>query len=606
MQITDTMHLTLSRSKQLILLDAPVLVLRHKSSSLEPPNYRASEVLTESSVYSRPSHDISYYDNPTAPSPFAYEEISPPSSPEPEHQLAPGSNQPRRFRSMRDVSPMDENRGRGATPPLGSNIPVLRKAPPALQTGETQPTQKFWGGKVAPDSKVRWDEYSGEPTASGGGRTGSVSPNTYAREVASSSRQLMGMGYQVSVSGPKRKETLSDRIGRFGARPPPVETAKHEPWSRASGRSQIAPPLKDDPNAKRLQLPRKTLSPTPDKSNLNALNALRVSVNRGVFGADTGAVAGLESHEDLIKPTVPLKVGPNTPPRQYASPTSPNYAKGLGIQAFPSPITPTQKQRTDSPDTVIHEQGLAKTLPAQQRVPTPPEDNAVRKSNERTPEQKEASNSRFSWTTYNSATTYQHSPPPSPPNLPGQTPPKQRVVTEPISAATAASSILSRRRPVPQADRISDPIPTPKPVTTDSPGTANIMFSPNPTSPISPSSASIYSTNTTKALPLPPSSLTAADHIAVLESAMEDLRIRRSNVYRLLSDLNNAAPPNPLITPFKVARMAEQRKRGFEDELSEIKREEYEVGMKLHRAWKKREREDPNVGSAIWVRRVTS
>jgi hypothetical protein len=53
-------------------------------------------------------------------------------------------------------------------------------------------------------------------------------------------------------------------------------------------------------------------------------------------------------------------------------------------------------------------------------------------------------------------------------------------------------------------------------------------------------------------------------------------------------------------------RVVEQRKRGFEDELSEIKREEYEVGMKLHRAWKKREREDPNVGSAIWVRRVTS
>jgi hypothetical protein len=106
---------------------------------------------------------------------------------------------------------------------------------------------------------------------------------------------------------------------------------------------------------------------------------------------------------------------------------------------------------------------------------------------------------------------------------------------------------------------------------------------------------------------LPPTSLSAADHIAVLESAMEDLRIRRSNVYRLLNDLNNAAPPNPLITDFKRARLVEQRKRAFEDELSEIKREEYDVGMKLHRAWKKRERDDPNqAGSAIWVRRVTS
>jgi hypothetical protein len=88
---------------------------------------------------------------------------------------------------------------------------------------------------------------------------------------------------------------------------------------------------------------------------------------------------------------------------------------------------------------------------------------------------------------------------------------------------------------------------------------------------------------------------------------MEDLRIRRNNVYRLLNDLNNAAPPNPLITDYKRARLAEQRKRTFEDELSDIKRVEHDVGMKLHRAWKKREREDPNQGgSAIWIRRVTS
>jgi hypothetical protein len=131
------------------------------------------------------------------------------------------------------------------------------------------------------------------------------------------------------------------------------------------------------------------------------------------------------------------------------------------------------------------------------------------------------------------------------------------------------------------------------------------MSSPISSSPISPTST--YSTSTEKALPLPPTSLSAASHIAVLESALEDLRIRRNNVYRLLNDLNKAAPPNPLVTDFKRARLVEQRKRSFEDELTEIKREEYDVGIKLHRAWKKREREDPNAaGSAIWVRRVTS
>ncbi|KAF2028017.1 hypothetical protein EK21DRAFT_70707 [Setomelanomma holmii] len=580
-----------------------------------PPNYRVSEVPSATSIYSRPSHDQAYYDNPTASSPSAYEDISPPSSPEPERHLPVTSNQPRRFKSMRDVSPMNENRGKPTNAPRSSNIPVLRKAPAAIHTGESQAPPKFWTAKVEPKSKVRWDEYSGEPTASNAGRTGSVSPNSYARGVANSNK--MSMGYHVSVSGPEKKNvSFSERVGRLSTRLPPVETAKYEPWSRATGRSQIARPLKYQPATKPLQIPRKTLSPTPERPSQHAPSSHGSSPTRGNVGADTGFVAddphNDHMHEDLIKPTPPLKVGRNSPPRGFASPVSPHHPTGLGIQApfpYPSRSTPTQEQQAQSPDTITHEQAFSKEIPAQQRISTPPQDPIANKSVEQTPEKdKQASTSRFSWTTYNSATTYQHSPPPSPPqSLPTTTPLRPRVVTEPISAASAASSILGRRRPVPQADSI----PSRKPLSTDSPGTAKLvsMSSPSPTS-ASPHSASptasTYSTSTTKALPLPPTHLSAADHIAVLESAMEDLRIRRSNVYRLLNDLNTAAPPNPLVTDFKRARLVEARKRSFEDELSEIKREEYEVGMKLHRAWKKREREDPNAGSAIWVRRVTS
>ena len=144
----------------------------------------------------------------------------------------------------------------------------------------------------------------------------------------------------------------------------------------------------------------------------------------------------------------------------------------------------------------------------------------------------------------------------------------------------------------------------------DTPGTAKIQaMHTRSASPPSPSAASTFSTATTgthKALPQPPTTLSAVDHISLLESQQEDLHIRRNNVYRLLSDLNNAAPLNPMLTDFKRARQAEQQKRAFEDELSEIKREEHEIGMKLHRAWKKRELEDPNTGSALWVRRAFS
>ena len=130
------------------------------------------------------------------------------------------------------------------------------------------------------------------------------------------------------------------------------------------------------------------------------------------------------------------------------------------------------------------------------------------------------------------------------------------------------------------------------------------VYARNPTSPYA---SSTFSNSSKKALPHPPSALSAIDHIAYLESQQEDLRIRRNNVYRLLKDLNNAAPTNPLVTDFKKARVAEERKKAFQEELDEIRAEEHDVGLKLHRAWKKRERDDPNSnGSALWVRRVTS
>ncbi len=526
---------------------------------------------TASSIYSQDT--ICYNnDNPAARSPSAYEDISPPSSPEPEQYSS--FNIPRRFRSMRDVSPIDEDRKKDQDGPhSGSHIPVLRRAPSVLRNGDAQAgtKQKFWEGKLAPNAKVKWDEYSGEPNVAG--KAASVDPGSYAKGVPSSDPRPMG--YQVSVSGPEKKNTsFGERVGRLGSKrsPPPVE-----PWSRATGRSEIAPPLKYQPADKPLQIPRKTISPSTDQERSNALAA---AIDSAPKLSDTQPVTTVMApkdprdnqmrYNDGIKPIVPLKVGKNNP-------TSPT---GLGIStSYPSPITPTNRtQLNQSPATVTPvEQTLYPTL----RTATPP-------YNKETPEKdKQAPTSRFSWTTYNSATTYQHSPPPSPPSALSSSQ-RQRVATEPISVA---SSILNRRRPVPHGD--GAPAPNmPK------------YYSPSPKSPYA---SSTFSNSSQKALPLPPTHLSAIDHIAYLESQQEDLRIRRNNVYRLLKDLNNAAPPNPLLTDFKKARVAEQRKKAFEEELDEIRREEHDVGLKLHRAWKKREREDPNSnGSALWVRRVTS
>ncbi|KAJ4323477.1 hypothetical protein N0V94_001806 [Neodidymelliopsis sp. IMI 364377] len=567
--------------------NAPSTQHYHSSSQ----DSRTSHVPTVSSVYSRPSNDLSYYNNnPEEAAPSTYEDISPPSSPELEQQY--NSDLPRRYRSMRDVSPMDE--ARGATRGV-SNIPVLRKAPAAIQTGEVKSGQKFWGGKVAPNSKVKWDEYSGEPTSSNAGRAGSVNPLAYAKD------NLRPMGYQVSVSGPENKKkniSFTDRVGRFGARPPPTEpTQALEPWSRATGRAEIARPLRHDDSHLPLQFSRK---PT---------------VNRVPVEDDARPVANHQrspdTHYEPIKPIVPLKVGRTSPLHDLASPITPQN-HGLGItthNSYPSPVTPTTEKRMSPPVAINDDQSETSETESWERDLTPKQSTVWNKPTEQTPEKdKEAPHSRFSWTTYNSATTYQHSPPPSPPQpMPALHPlAKGRVMTEP---ASGNSSILNRRRPVPQADKIPDsPAPVRKPVPAARSPVATKVRTTALASPSSPRPDSTISTSTTgtqKALPQPPTTLSASDHVSLLESQMEDLRVRRSNVYRLLNDLNNAAPSNPMLTDFKRARLVEQRKKAFEDELAEIKIEEHEIGLKLHRALRKREREDPNSGSALWIRRVT-
>jgi len=493
---------------------------------------------------------------------------------------------------MRDVSPVDENRGLSdSSSRAPSHIPVLRKAPPSLRNEDHSIPQKFWGGKVAPNSKVRWDAYSGEPTSGNAGRPSQVSPGTYAKEVLSppSDRPL---GNQVLISGPqsnaRKNAPLAERANPSGTKPSPVAKKPYEPWSRAVGRAEIAKPFKDQPTDKPLKIPRKTEPARTPRSGKGASNSLTTS-SRPDPRADTDLVANTETeysmHEEPIKPVVPLKVVRTSPSRGLASPISPHNPENSNPYSYPSPITPTNKQ----PLTATTGGNLGARPEPAHPEPVTPQAKAARASIEGTPGSTDSKingpSSRFSWTTYNTNTTYQHSPPPSPP-------PPLPTSRTPVSAA---ATILNRKRPVTVADKI----PARKPVGAAAPpGHATIMSS----EPPSPRPDSTYSTNTQKALPRPPMELSAVDHVEVLESQVEDLRIRRNNVYRLLNDLNHKIPSNPMITDFKRMRLVEQRKKDYAEELAEIKREEHDVGLKLHRAWRKR---DDQSESALWVRRVT-
>lgn len=131
-----------------------------------------------------------------------------------------------------------------------------------------------------------------------------------------------------------------------------------------------------------------------------------------------------------------------------------------------------------------------------------------------------------------------------------------------------------------------------------------------------------------KSLPQCPPEMEAKDRIAALEARRDDLIRRRRNITHVLTELKNATQTSTVVgissntsagtsstfTYAAAAREArEAREEGkrtiqrLEDELADVGLEERQVGMSLHRAFKKRDQlanyENP---TGLWVKRVTS
>ena len=65
----------------------------------------------------------------------------------------------------------------------------------------------------------------------------------------------------------------------------------------------------------------------------------------------------------------------------------------------------------------------------------------------------------------------------------------------------------------------------------------------------------------------------------------------------------------PSSIAYDMASRAEVKKtvKSLEAEMADISKEEHDVGLKLHRAWKKRDEENAwGGGGGLWVRRVTT
>ncbi|KAL6235794.1 hypothetical protein BDW75DRAFT_131056 [Aspergillus navahoensis] len=185
--------------------------------------------------------------------------------------------------------------------------------------------------------------------------------------------------------------------------------------------------------------------------------------------------------------------------------------------------------------------------------------------------------SRFSVTTYN--TTEAGSATPSPRNSITPSPPASVIDTASQRSTDTTRSIMSRSRPVPS---------------TVAPGK-------RPARKPTPSEIS------NKALPPNPVEMTPQGRIDMLEAKRSELVRRKANINTMINELTQVIQPSSIAYDMAAREEVKKTVVSLNSELADIQKEEHDIGLKLLRAWKKRDDNDfYGSSSSLWVKRVTS
>ncbi|KAK7989263.1 calcium dependent mitochondrial carrier protein [Apiospora arundinis] len=579
-------------------------------------------------------------------------DISPPSSPD-------DFGSPERPNDG-DVSPIDEGNATMEEPtarPGGavrSQIPMMRRerrknsdaAMHALHESKSRERLK------QRSNDVRWDKHTGEPTSADRGLPAQV-PN--AHQYAQGLAQTRGSPQQArkpandggSAFGVRLRPT---RQGPNAGNAPPAEPAmppSRPEWRGASGRTPLVPPVKDNRDVSPLNVPPK--------------NARRMHHDPNDDHRAQGVLSPVSSLESETSSPPPAQRATTTqspsqmPSSRNIAQSSASPVQRVTVDApdHPSQRYPSPALSDDHRPTVPHQPRSAATHPIPSNPPSstlfPPNEKAIRRKPagaaghnpqpsysssvysqqpEIHPSQRPPGGfpdewtqppSRFSVTTYaTSATgTPRLSAEEDAPALP--TPPQQ-FSQSPTSLSPSGHSILDRKRPTVSGyedkPRAHTPSAEPIKINMDSPYyvTSPVPAHPRPSGPHpiprgNHSRISVASTESSdKVLPLAPPEESARDRVSQLNAQLKSLGNRRININQAIRQMTELMPTDNLLASEAVIAKREAEKRKVEvlrDELAEVQREEYELGLKLHRAYKRMDRDASYEPTTLWVRRVT-
>ncbi|KAI9675826.1 MAG: hypothetical protein M1829_003251 [Trizodia sp. TS-e1964] len=591
-----------------VLKGLPPLPIDHSSQpNTEYTERPLSEIQTTSSMYSQPTPELRHNQKFPATRPYlANLEISPPSSPD----TSPYASH-HEWNGSPEISPVEELSETEEFPMrpkqskrFSSSIPVLRRAKKGVAAagflGLSKQRDSVTESGERDSTVTKWDDFIGEPTTKPEGKPGQVKPKDYTHlpEFTLGSPRTR-FGYQVSISGGNpnpTKKSFVERMQGLDAHNSASGSPVGENLATNNGRRAMSEPA----NGQSIEKPLPPTIPiaiplrSPRRPNsLGGASGSNTPTSATRDGFDTSSFPVSIEEEDLgVKPVVPLKVGRNSPPRISSSPlralrdeslhfsSEPQHYDSPMVDTYDSPAmieaspvgysfdyeTPQPRKRYDMNRSELWDrvgQRSAKTIEENFRA-------AMREM-----DFQEQPVSRFSATTCDTTTNNDISQPatPSAPSTPvfAQYEPPSPIVNRrrPLTGASANSK-ATRRKPTPL------------------------------------DTASTISHSNSKSLPISPPEAESVDLITSLQAKLDNLQHQRRNLQRLIYDMTQLMPPDPIRYDALSKAELKQKENSFRMELAEVQRQEHDAGMRLHRAWRRRDQQFPTEEpTGFWVRRVT-
>ena len=427
------------------------------------------------------------------------------------------------------------------------------------------------------EKTTRWDDYSGEPSASG--KPASVTPATAPFCAVADAKE----GSIRSSGGKDDVQPLfPTKLRMVNKKEENQMPQTREPWKGASGRSAIINPPTDKPRPAGQGVIQPHFKgslkhttglrprPTPGRSSPARSSP---TTDRGLTNR-TPVEPVLETREipeSPIRPVVPLKVGRNSPRSLTIRKPSPTPSSRL----VNTTSTPPAEAKVEEPRLPIHRQPSSPPDSPPQLKPSEITEAQLLVATQNMNIMNEPG-SRFSATTYN--TSIPESPPATP----------RRSLDNPPPMPTPTPSILHRKRPVPSAGVFLGPKPPSRKPTPSDIKTTDLQ------------------TGTSKSLPMSPPEAEAVDRVALLQAKLDQLNRRRGNLRTVIHELTHVVQPSSIAYDMASRQEIKKTVEGLHTESAAVAKEIHEVGMKLHRAMKRRDEESMWEPTGLWVRRVTT